>query len=173
VMSFRLYRECGGARELGSEINPIAGAFPIRRLVLSRNSFPMGIGYQFARDARDYFCPVGPTITSGMGSPELDCVGESVCRARPTERTSWQRHTAPAVAWRQSVWQRNVAHQDHGTMKNPTLGRDGMAALLPLVGAPSRSPEGTPLCMPGRGTDAGLSPWARQGRAAEVRGSAG
>ena len=45
MMSFRLYRECGGARELGSEINPIAGAFPIRRLVLSRSGKPMGIGF--------------------------------------------------------------------------------------------------------------------------------
>jgi hypothetical protein len=45
VMSFRLYRECDGARELGSKINPIAGAFPIRRLVLSRSGKPMGIGF--------------------------------------------------------------------------------------------------------------------------------
>ena len=45
VKSFRLYRECDGARELGSEINPIAGAFPIRRLVLSGSGKPMGIGF--------------------------------------------------------------------------------------------------------------------------------
>jgi hypothetical protein len=31
-MSFRLYRECDGARRLGNEINLITDAFPIRRL---------------------------------------------------------------------------------------------------------------------------------------------
>jgi hypothetical protein len=34
VMSFRLYRECAGAVRLGSKMRLIAGAFPIRRLVL-------------------------------------------------------------------------------------------------------------------------------------------
>jgi hypothetical protein len=36
VKSFRLYRECAGAVRLGSKMRLIAGAFPIRRLVLSR-----------------------------------------------------------------------------------------------------------------------------------------
>jgi len=36
VKSFRLYRECTGAVRLGSKMRLIAGAFPIRRLVLSR-----------------------------------------------------------------------------------------------------------------------------------------
>jgi hypothetical protein len=36
VKSFQLYRECTGAARLCSKVKLIAGAFPIRRLVMSR-----------------------------------------------------------------------------------------------------------------------------------------
>ena len=48
LKSFRLYRECAGGTVLDGKLMLAAGAFPIRRLELGRDSVAMGIGFQFA-----------------------------------------------------------------------------------------------------------------------------
>jgi hypothetical protein len=135
---------------LESRVKLIAGAVPIQRIELSRYPRAYGDWFPNCRMAGCYLWGVGPLFGGGMRLRLLRSIEGWTVRAIFTYANEPPKHTSAVPASESLMLVRDVADKNHQVMRSLMPGLLGMALLLPLVDAPSRSREDSLFCRPGR-----------------------